>query len=38
MKFQDEQIKILANKHYQDLPTSLKHEIETSGIKKEDFI
>ena len=38
MKFQDEQIKILANKHYQDLPTLLKHEIETSGIKKEDFI
>ncbi len=37
MKFQDEQIKILANKHYQDLPTSLKHEIETSGIKKEDL-
>ncbi len=37
MKFQDEQIKILANKHYQDLPPSLKHEIETSGIKKEDL-
>jgi len=37
MKFQDEQIKILANKHYQDLPPSLKHEIETSRIKKEDL-
>lgn len=37
VKIQDEQIKILVNKHYQDLPTSLKHEIETSGIKKEDL-
>ncbi len=37
MKVQDEQITILANKHYHDLPTSLKHEIETSGIKKEDL-
>jgi len=37
VKIQDEQIKILANKHYQDLPTSIKHEIETSGIKKEDL-
>jgi len=37
VKIQDEQIKILVNKHYQDIPTSLKHEIETSGIKKEDL-
>ena len=37
VKVQDEQIKILANKHYQDLPISLKHEIETSEIKKEDL-
>ncbi len=37
VKIQDEQIKILVNKHYQDLPTALKHEIETSGIKKEDL-
>jgi len=37
IKVQDEQIKILVNEHYQDLPTSIKHEIETSGIKKEDL-
>ena len=37
VKVQDEQIKILANKHYQDLPISLKHEIETSEIKKDDL-
>ena len=37
IKVQDEQIKILVNVHYQDLPTSIKHEIETSGIKKEDL-
>jgi hypothetical protein len=37
IKIQDEQIKILVNEHYQDLPTSIKHEIETSGIKKEDL-
>lgn len=37
IKVQDEQIKILVNEHYQDLPTPIKHEIETSGIKKEDL-
>lgn len=37
IKVEDEQIKILVNEHYQDLPTSIKHEIETSGIKKEDL-
>lgn len=37
IKVQDEQIKILVNEHYQDLPTSIKHEIETSEIKKEDL-
>jgi len=37
MKVQDEQIKILVNAHYQDLPASIKHEIETSEIKKEDL-
>ena len=37
VKIQDEQIKILVNQHYQDLPTSVKHEIETSRINKEDL-
>ena len=36
-KVKDEQIKILVNNHYQDLPASVKHDIETSGIKKEDL-
>ena len=30
----DDQIKILVNKTYQELPAPLRYEIETSGIKK----
>ncbi len=30
----DDQIKILVNKQYVQLPAQLKYEIETSGIKK----
>jgi len=30
-KVQDEQIKIFTNKHYQDLPITIKHEIVTKG-------
>ena len=32
----DEQIKILVNKKYGELPVGLKYEIETSGITKKD--
>ena len=32
----DEQIKILVNKKYVELPVGLKYEIETSGITKKD--
>ena len=32
----DEQIKILVNKKYEELPVGLKYEIETSGITKKD--
>ena len=32
----DDQIKILVNKPYLELPTPLRYEIETSGIKKTD--
>lgn len=34
----DEQIVVLANKKYQDLPAPLKYEIETSGIDKKDLL
>ena len=33
----DDQIKILVNKRYQELPSPLKYEIETSGIEKKDL-
>ena len=33
----DDQIKILVNKKYEDLPAALKYKIETSGIKKKDL-
>jgi hypothetical protein len=32
----DDQIKILVNKPYLELPAPLRYEIETSGIKKTD--
>jgi hypothetical protein len=32
----DDQIKILVNKKYSELPAPLKYEIETSGITKKD--
>jgi len=34
----DDQIKILVNKPYLELPAPLRYEIETSGIKKTDVI
>ena len=33
----DDQIKILVNKSYLELPAPLRYEIETSGIKKNDL-
>ena len=33
----DDQIKILVDKAYHELPAPLRYEIETSGIKKEDL-
>tara|TARA_Y100000590_G_scaffold118858_1_gene136059 strand:- start:9842 stop:10039 length:198 start_codon:yes stop_codon:yes gene_type:complete len=33
----DDQIKILVNKNYLDLPAPLRYEIETSGIKKNEL-
>lgn len=33
----DDQIKILVNKSYQELPAPLRFEIETSGIKELDL-
>lgn len=36
VKVPDEQIKILVNKQYPELPAPLKYEIETSGITKKD--
>ncbi len=33
----DDQIKILVNKKYVELPAALKYEIETSGINKKDL-
>lgn len=38
VKVSDEQIKILANKKYADLPAPLRYEIETSGINKKDLV
>jgi len=37
VKVPNDQIKILVNKKYADLPLPLKYEIETSGIKKDDL-
>ena len=37
VKVPDDQIKILVNKKYQELPAPLKYEIETSGVKKQDL-
>tara|TARA_B110000014_G_scaffold48133_1_gene31842 strand:- start:649 stop:846 length:198 start_codon:yes stop_codon:yes gene_type:complete len=34
----DDQIKILVNKPYLELPSPLRYEIETSGIKKNEVI
>ena len=34
----DDQIKILVNKAYLELPAPLRYEIETSGIKKTDVM
>tara|TARA_B110000014_G_scaffold104860_1_gene71950 strand:- start:647 stop:844 length:198 start_codon:yes stop_codon:yes gene_type:complete len=34
----DDQIKILVNKSYLELPAPLRYEIETSGIKKNEVI
>ena len=33
----DDQIKILVNKSYLELPSPLRYEIETSGIKKSEL-
>jgi hypothetical protein len=33
VKVPDDQIKILVNKSYQELPAPLRYEIETSGIR-----
>ena len=35
VKVPDDQIKILVQKSYQELPAPLRYEIETSGIKKD---
>ncbi|HSD04704.1 MAG TPA: hypothetical protein VLB45_03010 [Nitrosopumilaceae archaeon] len=37
VKVPDDQIKILVNKTYQELPPPLRFEIETSGIKEQDL-
>lgn len=34
----DDQIIILVNKKYSELPAALKYDIETSGIKKKDLL
>ena len=34
----DDQIVVLVNKKYLDLPAPLKYEIETSGIDKKDLL
>ena len=33
----DDQIKLLVNKNYMELPAPLRYEMETSGIKKSEF-
>ena len=37
VKVPDDQIKILVNKPYLELPAPLRYEIETSGIKKTEL-
>lgn len=37
VKVPDDQIKILVNKKYVELPAALKYEIETCGIQKKDL-
>ncbi len=37
VKVPDDQIKILVDKKYHELPAPLRYEIETSGIKQEDL-
>ena len=37
VKVPDDQIKILVNKTYPELPPPLRYEIETSGIKQKDL-
>lgn len=37
VKVPDDQIKILVNKTYAELPAPLRYEIETSGIKQKDL-
>ena len=34
----EDQIIILANKKYSELPSALKYEIETSGVQKKDLL
>ena len=34
----DDDIKVLVNKKYEELPPELKYKIETSGIKKKDLV
>ena len=34
----EDQILILANKKYQELPAPLRYDIETSGIQKKDLL
>ena len=33
----DDQIKLLVNKNYMELPAPLRYEMETSGIKKNEL-
>jgi len=38
VKVPEDQILILANKKYLELPAALRYEIETSGIQKKDLL
>ncbi len=38
VKVPDDQILILANKKYLELPAPLRYDIETSGIQKKDLL
>lgn len=37
-KVPEDQIKILINKKYLELPSPLRYEIETSGVSKNDLV